>query len=107
MTSGVSQGSVSGHLFFNIFICGLFFDDIDVALANYAVDPSPYAFDLENEKLIKVLHIGLDPLGEDHHSVSNISGVVYDQLPSALSNPSLQNLYLKKKRSEEIYISKH
>ena len=73
MTSGVSQGSVSGHLFFfNIFICGLFFDDIDVALSNYAVDTSPYAFDLEKEKLIKVLHLGLDPLGEEHHSLSVI-----------------------------------
>ena len=72
MTSGVSQGSVSGHLFFNIFICGLFFDDINVALPNYAVDTSPCAFDLEKEKLIKVLHLVLDPLGEEHHSLSVI-----------------------------------
>ena len=37
-------------LFFNIFICDLLFDDIDINLANYAYDTTPYAYDLENEK---------------------------------------------------------
>ena len=53
--SGVPQGSAWGPLFFNIFICDLFFDDIDIDLANYADDTSPYAYDIENEKVIKLL----------------------------------------------------
>ena len=50
--SGITQGSAA--LFFNIFIFDLFFD-IDIDLANYADDTSPYAYDLENEKVIKLL----------------------------------------------------
>ena len=53
--SGVPQGPISGPLFFNIFIGDLFFDDIDIDLANYADDTTPYAYDLENEKVIKLL----------------------------------------------------
>ena len=51
--SGVPQGSISGPLFFNIFICNLFFNDIDIDLANYADDTTPYAYDLELDKVIK------------------------------------------------------
>ena len=53
--SEVPQGSISGPLFFNIFICDLFFDDIDIDLANYADDTTPYAYDLERDKVIKSL----------------------------------------------------
>ena len=53
--SGVPQGSISGPLFFNIFICDLFFDDIDIDLANYADDTTPYAYDLELDKVIESL----------------------------------------------------
>ena len=49
--SCVTQGSISGTLFFNIFIYDLFLDNIHIDLANYADDTSPYAYDLENEKL--------------------------------------------------------
>ena len=49
--SGVTKGSISGPLFFNIFICDLFFDDI-IDLANYANDTTPYAYDLQNEKVL-------------------------------------------------------
>ena len=48
--SGVPQGSISGPLFFNIFICDLFFDDIDIDLATYADDTTPYAYDLKRDK---------------------------------------------------------
>ena len=47
--------SISGPHLFNIFIYDLFFDDIDIDLANYADDTTPYAYDLENEKVIKLL----------------------------------------------------
>ena len=53
--SGVPQETISGPLFFNIFICDLFFDDIDVDLANYADDTTPYAYDLELDKVIESL----------------------------------------------------
>ena len=53
--SGVPQGSIPEFLFFNIVICDLFFYDIDIDLANYADDTTPYAYDLENEKVIKLL----------------------------------------------------
>ena len=46
--SGVPQGSISVPLYFNIFICNLFFDDIDIDLVNYAATTTPYAYDLEN-----------------------------------------------------------
>ena len=51
--SGVPQGSISGPLFFNIFICDLFFDDINIDLANYADDRTRYAYDLELDKVIE------------------------------------------------------
>ena len=43
------------EFFFNIFICDLFFDDIDIDLANYADDTTPYAYDLELDKVIESL----------------------------------------------------
>ena len=60
--SGVPQGSISGPLFFNIFICDLFFDDIDIDLANYADDTTPYAYDLELDKVIESLEKNIDKL---------------------------------------------
>ena len=58
----ITQGSVCESLFFNIFICDLFFDDVDIYLVNYANDTSPYAYDLENEKVIKLLEKNIDKL---------------------------------------------
>ena len=60
--SGVPQGSINGPLFFNIFICDLFFDDIDIDLANYADDTTPYAYDLELDKVIESLEKNIDKL---------------------------------------------
>ena len=60
--SGVPQGSISGPLFFHIFICDFFFDDIDIDLANYADDTTLYAYDLENVKVIKLLEKNIDKL---------------------------------------------
>ena len=60
--SGVPQGSISGPLFFNIFIWDLFFDDIDIDLTNYADDTTPYAYDLEHDKVIKSLEKNIDEL---------------------------------------------
>ena len=53
--SGIPQGSISGPLFFAIFICDLLFDDIDIDLANYADDTAPHAYDLERDTVIKSL----------------------------------------------------
>ena len=60
--SGVAQDSISGPLFCNIFICDLFFDDIHVDLAKYADDVTPYAYDLELDKVIESLKKNIDKL---------------------------------------------
>ena len=40
----------------------MFFDDIDIDLANYADDTTPYAYDLEREKVIKSLEKNIHKL---------------------------------------------
>ena len=59
--SGIPQGSIS---FFNIFICGLFFDDIDIDLANYEDDTISYGYNLENENVIKLLEQNINKLSD-------------------------------------------
>ena len=60
--SGVTQGSIPGRFFFNIFICDLFFDDIDIDLANFADGTTPCAYHLEHEKVIKLLEKNINKL---------------------------------------------
>ena len=60
--SGVPQRSISGSLVFNLFICDLFFDDIDIDLANNTDDRTPYAYDLELNKVIESLEKNIDKL---------------------------------------------
>ena len=45
-----------------ILVFDLFFDYIDIDLANYADGTTPYAYDLENEKVIKLLEKNIDKL---------------------------------------------
>ena len=40
----------------------MFFDDIDIDLANYADDTTPYAYDLELDKVIESLEKNIDKL---------------------------------------------
>ena len=42
ITSGVPQGSILGHLLFNIFLFDLFLEDENNYSANYADDTTPY-----------------------------------------------------------------
>ena len=53
--SGISQGPISGLPFFNIFICDLFFDDINMDFANYADGTTPYAYDFKLGTVIESL----------------------------------------------------
>ena len=60
--SSAPQRLIFGPLFFNIFICDLFFDDINIDLSNYVDDTSPYTYYFENEKVIKLLEKNIDKL---------------------------------------------
>ena len=56
------KGQYLDRSFLIFFICDLFFDDIDIDLANYADDMTPYAYDLELDKVIESLEKNIDKL---------------------------------------------
>ena len=53
--SGIPQGSIKGPLLFNIHVCNLFFDIIEIDIGNYADDTTPYILDSKPENIVSYL----------------------------------------------------
>ena len=51
----MARVNIRTSLVLNVFICNLFLDDIDIDLTNYVDDTTPYAYDLGNGKVVKLL----------------------------------------------------
>ena len=50
---GVQQGSISGSLLFNIYICDMFYDINDCDITSYADDNTPYASSIHLDPVMK------------------------------------------------------
>ena len=58
----VPQVSISGPLPFNIYICDLFFKEIEIDFANYAYGTTPYVCDSKTEVVTEILDRNLSKI---------------------------------------------
>ena len=102
---GIPQGSIKGLLLFNIYICDLFFDIIEIDIANYADDTTPYALDSKLENIVKLLEENADKLfdwfsnnylkanpGKCHLIVNTTGNIRINVRSETISNSSNQKL---------------